>query len=58
MSFTSTPADADAGGALQELLLENHREFLGFLERRLNDRALAEDIGSGDVALRNDSVAL
>lgn len=25
-------------------LVENHREFLGFLERRLEDRALAEDI--------------
>src|SRR5688572_16811454 len=25
-------------------LVENHRQFLGFLERRLNDRALAEDI--------------
>src|SRR5687768_8475758 len=25
-------------------LVENHREFLGFLERRLGDRALAEDI--------------
>ncbi len=26
------------------ILLENHRAFLGFLERRLGDRALAEDI--------------
>jgi RNA polymerase sigma-70 factor (ECF subfamily) len=25
-------------------LVDNHREFLGFLERRLGDRALAEDI--------------
>ena len=25
-------------------LVENHRQFLGFLERRLGDRALAEDI--------------
>ena len=25
-------------------LVENHREFLGFLERRLHDRALAEDL--------------
>jgi RNA polymerase sigma-70 factor (ECF subfamily) len=27
-----------------ERLVESHREFLGFLERRLGDRALAEDI--------------
>lgn len=27
-----------------EELVENHRQFLAFLERRLNDRALAEDI--------------
>lgn len=26
------------------ILLENHRAFLGFLERRVGDRALAEDI--------------
>lgn len=25
-------------------LVENHRQFLGFLERRLGDRALAEDV--------------
>lgn len=25
-------------------LVENHRQFLGFLEKRLNDRALAEDV--------------
>jgi RNA polymerase sigma-70 factor (ECF subfamily) len=25
-------------------LVDNHRQFLGFLERRLGDRALAEDI--------------
>ncbi|MGZ5443599.1 MAG: RNA polymerase sigma factor [Thermoanaerobaculia bacterium] len=25
-------------------LVDSHRQFLGFLERRLNDRALAEDI--------------
>ncbi len=29
---------------LTALLVENHREFLGFLERRLGDRALAEDL--------------
>lgn len=27
-----------------DVLLENHRAFLGFLERRVGDRALAEDI--------------
>lgn len=27
-----------------EILLENHRAFLSFLERRVGDRALAEDI--------------
>ncbi|HKO58021.1 MAG TPA: RNA polymerase sigma factor [Thermoanaerobaculia bacterium] len=27
-----------------ERLVESHREFLGFLDRRLGDRALAEDI--------------
>ncbi len=31
------------GGAL-EALVEGHREFLGFLERRVGDRALAEDL--------------
>lgn len=29
---------------LTSRLVDNHREFLGFLERRLGDRALAEDI--------------
>lgn len=29
---------------LTSRLLDNHREFLGFLERRLGDKALAEDI--------------
>ncbi|HEY0140694.1 MAG TPA: sigma-70 family RNA polymerase sigma factor [Thermoanaerobaculia bacterium] len=29
---------------LAQQLVANHRQFLGFLERRLNDRALAEDI--------------
>lgn len=30
--------------ALARVLTENHRAFLGFLERRLGDRALAEDV--------------
>jgi DNA-directed RNA polymerase specialized sigma24 family protein len=29
---------------LLPVLLENHRAFLGYLERRVGDRALAEDI--------------
>ena len=29
---------------LTQQLVDNHRQFLGFLERRLGDRALAEDI--------------
>ena len=32
------------GRAPVEILLENHRAFLGYLERRVGDRALAEDI--------------
>lgn len=34
------PVDGDVARAL----VSNHREFLGFLERRLGDRALAEDV--------------
>jgi RNA polymerase sigma-70 factor (ECF subfamily) len=34
------PIEGDAA----RMLVENHREFLGFLERRLGDRAVAEDI--------------
>ena len=30
--------------ALTSVLVENHRQFLAFLERRVGDRALAEDI--------------
>jgi RNA polymerase sigma factor (sigma-70 family) len=30
--------------AVVAALVDNHREFLGFLERRVKDRALAEDI--------------
>lgn len=35
------PATSDS---LAERLVSSHRDFLGFLERRLGDRALAEDI--------------
>lgn len=34
----------DGGSAPLELLLDNHRMFLRYLERRIGDRALAEDI--------------
>jgi RNA polymerase sigma factor (sigma-70 family) len=37
----ATPADAPA---VLDALVANHRAFLGFLERRLGDRALAEDV--------------
>jgi RNA polymerase sigma-70 factor (ECF subfamily) len=36
--------DAAETGGLLEALLENHRAFLSYLERRVGDRALAEDI--------------
>jgi RNA polymerase sigma factor (sigma-70 family) len=36
--------DTPAGPAPLETLLENHRAFLRYLERRVGDRALAEDI--------------
>ena len=36
--------DSPAGSAPLETLLENHRAFLRYLERRVGDRALAEDI--------------
>jgi len=32
------------GGSAVEILLENHRALLRYLERRLGDRALAEDV--------------
>ena len=52
---------------LTSRLVDNHREFLGFLERRLGDRALAEDIlqdafvksleKAGDVRDESSSIA-
>ena len=36
--------DTPAGSAPVDTLLENHRAFLRYLERRVGDRALAEDI--------------
>lgn len=36
--------DRPGGSAPVETLLENHRAFLRYLERRVGDRALAEDI--------------
>lgn len=35
---------ADRGAAATAVLLENHRAFLSFLQRKVGDRALAEDI--------------
>lgn len=35
---------ASATGASVDLLLENHRAFLSYLQRRVGDRAVAEDI--------------
>jgi RNA polymerase sigma factor (sigma-70 family) len=37
-------ATEDRGAAATVVLLENHRAFLGFLQRKVGDRALAEDI--------------
>ena len=36
--------NTDTHAALLSMLLENHRAFLRYLERRVGDRALAEDI--------------
>jgi RNA polymerase sigma factor (sigma-70 family) len=44
---TEEPEGADTQPLTPEVaavLVDNHRKFLGFLERRLGDRALAEDI--------------
>lgn len=44
-SMTDTPeTDARLAPEVVETLVANHRAFLGFLEKRLGDRALAEDI--------------
>jgi RNA polymerase sigma factor (sigma-70 family) len=42
--------NTDTNAALLATLLENHRAFLGYLERRVGDRALAEDILQGAFA--------
>jgi RNA polymerase sigma-70 factor (ECF subfamily) len=45
MSATdSPPADERPSPAAIHVLVENHRQFLAFLERRVGDRATAEDI--------------
>jgi len=38
------PASADDRARVANVLVENHRAFLRFLERRVGDRALAEDL--------------
>jgi RNA polymerase sigma-70 factor (ECF subfamily) len=43
MDSSQTPEPALSGDAIQALVA-NHRTFLSFLERRVGDRALAEDI--------------
>ena len=39
-----TSAEAPMSPDVVRSLVKNHRDFLGFLERRLGDRALAEDV--------------
>jgi RNA polymerase sigma-70 factor (ECF subfamily) len=39
-----TSAEAPLSPEVVSTLVNNHREFLGFLQKRLGDRALAEDI--------------
>src|SRR5687767_15881822 len=42
--MTSSALPADETPAALAILLENHRAFLKYLERRVGDRELAEDI--------------
>lgn len=44
MSAPEPPVAAKDTSALVERLVRNHREFLAFLQARVGDRALAEDI--------------
>jgi len=41
---TAEPDSADDRTRIESVLVENHRAFLQFLERRVGDRALAEDL--------------
>ena len=41
---TAEPDSTDDRARVANVLVENHRAFLGFLERRVGDRALAEDL--------------
>jgi len=43
-SRTAEPGSTDDRARVANVLVENHRAFLGFLERRVGDRALAEDL--------------
>src|SRR3954452_11324629 len=43
-SMARSEAPADESSAPLDVLLENHRVFLRYLERRVGDRELAEDI--------------
>jgi RNA polymerase sigma factor (sigma-70 family) len=42
--LTTDPDSADGRTRVANVLVENHRAFLRFLERRVGDRALAEDL--------------
>ena len=41
---TAEPDSTDDRARVANVLVENHRAFLAFLERRVDDRALAEDL--------------
>lgn len=41
---TIPPLDERPAPAVVQVLVENHRQFLAFLERRVGSRAMAEDI--------------
>ena len=41
---TAEAGSADERARVADVLVENHRAFLRFLERRVGDRAAAEDL--------------
>lgn len=44
MSHPAEPASEATGGQHVDVLVDNHRAFLRYLERRIGDRTVAEDI--------------
>ena len=44
MSDSARPASEQPTAAVIDSLVSNHRQFLAFLEKRVGDRALAEDL--------------